>query len=228
LSGRGAWFSFYVVGFLLCVGSAFGRYICGWACPFGLLQDLIYRIPLPRGWKRKNLPGHRRLVWLKYGVLLLFVVLGPMLLVDQFGLGSPLFCKWICPSGTVSGGLLLSANEALRPLAGLLFLWKIALALGILALALAYYRPFCKYLCPLGACYAPFNRVALMRYRVDEGACTRCGACAKACKMGVNPQAEPNSPECIRCGDCVRVCPTRAIARVSPGKKLEERHADRH
>lgn len=216
LGGRGQWFSFYVVGFLLFVGSVFGRFICGWACPFGLLQDLIYKIPLPKKWKKKkNLPGHRRLVWVKYAVLILFVILGPLLLVDAYGIGSPQFCKWICPSGTVAGGLLLSANQALRGLIDLRFLWKIALALGILILAMFYYRPFCKYICPLGACYAPLNRVALLRYRVDERACTRCGACEKVCKMGVNPRIEPNSPECIRCGDCVRACPTRAIARVS-------------
>jgi polyferredoxin len=229
LSGRGQWFSFYVVGFLLCVGSVFGRFICGWACPFGMLQDLIYKIPLPKNWKRKNLPGHRRLVWVKYLVLALFVILGPLLLVDSFGLGSPQFCKWICPAGTVAGGMLLSVNQALRPLIGLRFLWKIALALGILILAVVYYRPFCKYLCPLGAVYAPFNRVAILRYQVDEHACSRCGACREVCKMGVDPQKEPNSPECIRCGDCVRACPTRAIARVNArqatgGKTFADRH----
>jgi ferredoxin-type protein NapH len=229
LGGRGTYFSFYVVGFLLCVGSVFGRFICGWACPFGMLQDLIYRIPLPKKWKHKNLPGHRRLKWVKYVMLLLFVILAPMLLVDKYGLGSPYFCKWICPAGTVAGGLLLSANEPLRQLIGSLFLWKIALALVVLALALVYYRPFCKYLCPLGAFYAPFNRVALMRYQVDEHACTHCGACERACKMGIDPIKNPNSPECIRCGDCVRICPLHAIARVnirqSTGGNVR---ADRH
>ena len=218
LSGRGSYFSLYVVGFLLLVGSLFGRFICGWACPFGLLQDLIYKIPLPQKWKKKNLPGHKGLVWIKYAVLILFVILGPLVLVDEFGLGSPQFCKWVCPAGTVAGGLLLAGNEMIRPLVGLRFLWKIALALVILVGALVYYRPFCKYLCPLGAFYAPFNRIALMRLTVDEAACTRCGACKRVCKMGVNPQANPNSPECIRCGDCVRACPTRAISLANARK----------
>ncbi len=229
LAGRGSYFSLYVVGFLLFVGSVFGRFICGWACPFGLLQDLIYKIPLPKRWKKKNLPGHRGLVWVKYAVLILFVILGPLVLVNEFGLGSPQFCKWLCPAGTVAGGALLAGNESIRPLVGLRFLWKIALALVILVGALVYYRPFCKYLCPLGAFYAPFNRIALMRLSVDENACVHCGACERVCKMGVNPQINPNSPECIRCGDCVRVCPTHAI-RLANARKCTggETSADRH
>lgn len=218
LGGRGANFPLYVVGFLLCVGSVFGRFICGWACPFGMLQDLIYKIPLLRKWKHKSLPGHSALKWVKYAVLLLFVVFGPMLLVNEFGLGSPQFCKWICPAGTVSGALLLSANEPIRQLIGLHFLWKIGVALVILIGAAAVHRPFCKYLCPLGAVYAPMNRVALLRHQVDERACIQCGACASVCGMGVDPRKEPNSPECIRCGDCVRICPTHAIRRTGVRK----------
>ena len=229
LAGSGRYFSMYVVGFLLLVGSVFGRFVCGWACPFGLLQDLLYKIPLPKKWKRRNLPGHQALVWVKYLILILFVILGPLVLVNEFGIGSPQFCKWICPAGTVAGGLLLSANEAIRPLIGARFLWKIALALVILIGAVVYYRPFCKYLCPLGAFYAPFNRVALMRLQVDENACTHCGACAKVCKMGVTPETNPNSPECIRCGDCVRVCTARALLFTSFGKTTGGRvRADRH
>jgi ferredoxin-type protein NapH len=229
LSGRGNWFSFYVIGFLVFVGSLFGRFICGWACPFGLLQDLIYRIPLPARFKRKSMPGHRRLVWIKYFVLALFVIAGPLFIVNEFGIGGPQFCKWLCPAGTVAGGLLLSANEMLRPLAGLQFALKVSIAVVILGGAVVYYRPFCKYLCPLGAVYAPFNRIAFMRLAVDSQACIHCGACAKACKMDVNPEKTPNSPECIRCGDCVRACPTRAIGLAGARKGIkEELRADRH
>ena len=106
LASRNYRFSFYVVGFLMLFGSVFGRFICGWLCPFGLVQDLLYRIPIPapfKKWisKRKNLPGHRILVWAKYLILVGFVVILPLIAVDIIGQGSPWFCKYICPLGAV-------------------------------------------------------------------------------------------------------------------------------
>ena len=73
------------------------------------------------------------------------------------------------------------------------------------------YRPFCKYICPLGAFYSIFNKVSVFRYRIDHDKCIHCGKCAKACQMEVNPVEEPNSPECIRCVRCKKACPTQAI-----------------
>ena len=43
LSDRNYHFAFYVAGFLLVVGALFGRFVCGWLCPFGLVQDLLHR-----------------------------------------------------------------------------------------------------------------------------------------------------------------------------------------
>ena len=115
-------------------GSLFGRLICGWLCPFGLVQDLLYKIPFFK--KRKNLPGHKVLVWAKYVILVVFVILLPLLVVDFIGQGSPWFCKYICPSGTLGAGIpLLAMNESLRDAAGALFLWKSGILLVLLLLA---------------------------------------------------------------------------------------------
>ena len=175
------------------------------------MQDLLHRIPIFR--KRKNLPGHSALVYLKYGVLALFVLILPATVaVTVTGMGEPWFCKYICPSGTLLGGLpLLAANPSLRSAAGALFGWKFAVLLAVVLLSVKYYRPFCKYLCPLGAVYGWFNPIALYRLRVDEDKCVKCSACQKACGMDIPVWEKPNSVECIRCGDCRAVCPTGAI-----------------
>ena len=219
LASRNYRFSFYVVGFLMLFGSVFGRFICGWLCPFGLVQDLLYRIPIPapfKKWisKRKNLPGHRILVWAKYLILVGFVVILPLIAVDIIGQGSPWFCKYICPSGTLGAGIpLLLTNEPLRQAAGFLFQWKFAILVFLLILSVLIYRPFCKYICPLGAVYSLFNPIALYRYQVRKYSCIKCGKCQKACGMDIRVWETPNNPECIRCGNCVKACPTGALQR---------------
>lgn len=216
LGSRDYKFSFYIVGFFLFFGSLFGRFICGWLCPFGLVQDLLYKIPFFK--KRKNLPGHKALIWTKYVILILFVILLPLLVVDFTGQGDPWFCKYICPSGTLAAGIpLVLLNESLKLAVGNLFLWKVSVLVVLIILALWVYRPFCKYLCPLGAIYSFFNPIALYRYQVDENACTKCGKCQRTCKMDIKVWEKPNSLECIRCGDCVKACPTQAISRRRGG-----------
>ncbi len=203
-------FAAYVLGLLLLFGTLLGRLVCGWLCPFGLVQDLLHKIPL--GKKRKNLPGHRFLVIVKYIVLALFVVLLPMTVTNDFGLGRPWFCQYICPSGTLFGGIpLLLANKSLRGNLGWLFGLKIGLLALFLVLSVVTYRPFCKYVCPLGAIYGCFNPISLSRMEIAEDKCTRCGKCQAACGMDIRVWEQPNHSACIRCGKCRAVCPQDAI-----------------
>lgn len=220
LSSREYGMSFYVLGFLMLVGALLGRFVCGWLCPFGLVQDLLHKIPVKT--KRKKLPGDRILKHLKYIILLGFVILLPLFAVDMIGQGSPWFCKYICPSGTLFGGIpLIAANPALQQALGWLFTWKNAILLALLVLSIFVFRPFCRYLCPLGAIYGLFNPVALYRFKVDKESCVSCGLCQKACPMDIEVFKQPNSPECIRCGKCKQACPYGAIENVNSFRKQE-------
>ncbi len=207
-------FPYYIVGLLLFFGALLGRAVCGFLCPFGFLQDLLYKIPFFA--KRKTWRLDRPLRYLKYGILLLFVVLLPLC----FKL-VPFFCKYICPAGTAAGLWLAAANASIRELLGGLFAWKFLLLAGILVLSLLLWRPFCKYLCPLGAIYAPLNRVAWFGLCLDREKCTGCGACAKACGMCVDPAKTPDHSECIRCGACVQRCPEGALRLGLRGKRAK-------
>jgi polyferredoxin len=208
--------SFYLLGFFLLVGTFFGRFVCGFLCPFGLIQELAHKIPFPK--KLRTFKGDRSLRRAKYGALAIFVVLLPLFAADAAGSGSPWFCKWICPAGALEAGIpLVAANPVLRGTLGFLFAWKLAILGIVILLSVIVRRPFCKYLCPLGAVYALFNKVSVYRYQVDDGKCTRCDACESACLMIIHPQKETNHPECVRCGKCKNVCPAGAI---SSGFKL--------
>jgi len=218
LADRNYKFAFYVVGLLLIFGSLLGRLVCGWLCPFGLVQDLLYKIPFVK--KIGRLPGDRWLKYLKYGILAGFVIVLPLTVLDIVGQGKPWFCEYICPSGTLFAGIpLVASNPALQSALGWLFTWKVAILVVLILLSVVVYRPFCRYLCPLGAVYGLFNPVALYRYRVEETACTHCGACQRACRLDIDPVKNPNHPECIRCGECVKACPHGAICSTFNKKK---------
>jgi polyferredoxin len=200
-------FSFYVTGLLLGFGALFGRFVCGFLCPFGLLQELLRKIPF---YRVKKL--WRGFLYLKYVLLAALVVGVPLLARNYADLGDPAFCKYVCPAGTLTAGLpLLASNPSLRGAAGGLFALKLVIAAAVVVGCMAVCRFFCKVLCPLGAFYGLFNKVALYRIRLEEKNCTHCGACSKVCKMAIYPSLEPNSPECVRCGDCVRACRFAAL-----------------
>ena len=203
-------YSLYVLGFIGVMGVFFGRLICGWMCPFGFVQDLLYRIPLFK--KIKNLPGHDKLRYLRFFILAVFVVILPMSVVNRIGVGSPWFCEYICPSGMLFGGIpLVIANPELRGAIGFRFIFKLLILIAVILLSIKSYRPFCKYVCPLGALYGCGNKVSVYRLKVDENKCVKCGSCQNICGMDIRVWENPNSLDCIRCGKCKAVCPTGAI-----------------
>lgn len=199
-------FSFYVVGFLLAVGVLLGRVVCGWLCPFGLLQELIHKIPTPKfklwSWMK----------YVKYVILAVFVIILPITVTNFMGMGKPAFCQYICPAGTLEGGIpLLSAHEELRQTIGPLFFLKAGILIVTIIGCVLIYRFFCKALCPLGAIYGLLNKISIYHLEVDQHKCVGCGKCSRVCKMDVDPVKKTNSAECIRCGNCTAACPTQAI-----------------
>ena len=219
--GRRRKFAFSVVGYLAALGLLVGRFICGWLCLFGLVQELLYKIPVPKLKVPRKLD--RVLRYLKYGVLLILVFILPFFWRNELGIGEPFFCKYLCPVGTLEGGIpLVLLQEQLRSTVGFLFWWKFAVMTLVLLSSLFIHRPFCKYLCPLGAFYALFQKVSILRLALDKEKCVSCGKCEKACPMDVKVTCDPNSMECIRCGVCRKACPKNCIhlAGFPAGKKL--------
>lgn len=208
---------YYALGLLALFGLVLGRVVCGFLCPFGLLQELLHKIPTPKIPKGRVT---RRLSYLKYGILGAFVIGIPLWYLVK-DVAVPGFCKYICPAGTLEGAVALlahPANEGLFGRLGGLFGWKLALMAAILALCVFLYRAFCRFLCPLGAIYGLFCRVALLGVEVDANRCTNCGRCVAVCPVDIRRVGDH---ECVQCGACVKICPEGAIAwrRVGTRKK---------
>jgi ferredoxin-type protein NapH len=211
-------FPFFITGFLLLTGTFLGRMVCSFLCPVGLVQELLYKIKSPKVRRTQRLLKVTRKVSLfKYVLLVLFCIAFPLLLYLRDGLGSPLFCSLICPAGTVGAGIpLVLMNESLREAAGWLFTWKTVLAAVFIIWSVFMFRPFCRFVCPLGAIYSFFNKVAIFGIHVDESKCTRCGACTASCKMDT---LAVNDRECIRCGECLKTCRFGALSTGIAGKE---------
>ncbi len=199
---------YYMLGIILLYCITFGRWICGWLCPFGFVQDLLHKIKTP---KLKKGRITRVLSYFKYVLLVLFVVIFPLLYVIR-DLPLPAFCKYICPAGTFGGalGLLINpANESSFGMLGPLFTWKFILMVSVIVAAVFIYRVFCRFFCPLGALYGLFNKIAIFGIKLDKKACIDCGKCISECHMDISAVGDH---ECIMCGECVSVCPTEAIS----------------
>jgi polyferredoxin len=188
-------FPFLAVGTLLVVASLLGSAICGWACPFGLLQDLIGRLPLPK-LKLPTWAGYPR-----YAVLIAMVIVIPYLYGDEH----PLFFCLLCPAGALEGAVP-NAIKSAGTETGLVLpsLQKMIILGGILLAMFFTLRPWCTVFCPLGAIFSLFNKASILTLRFSRQGCRECGACDKMCRYDVLPAVDVNNAECIRCLECTR------------------------
>ena len=204
----------YVVGFVGIIGAVFGRLVCGWVCPFGLLQDLLYKIPSPK----LRIPR-----WARFGKYATLVILAMFI---PYITGVHWFSR-LCPAGALEGAVPLKLLPPKTPLppVGWFFLLKIGILVAFLLWMVASKRPFCRTACPLGAMYALLNPVSLYSMRVDHDRCDECGTCREVCPVDINIYDNANSPECIRCLECKKECPNGAITsgfRLKPAKEPRE------
>lgn len=194
-------FGLYIIGSLAVVGSLIGRMPCGWFCPFGSFQELMYKIPTPK----LSIP--RFMSYFKYAFLVIMVIALPVLIVDDFGYGQTWFCKWFCPAGTLEAGIpMVSLNQSIRSQIGFLFSWKVGVLVIFLVWMVFSKRPFCRVVCPLGAFLSLFNKFSLFRMVVHPDKCVECSACYRNCPVELRIYETPDSPECIRCLKCVKAC----------------------
>ena len=219
---------FYVLGIILLYGMLLGRTICGWICPLGLIQELFHKIPTP---KIKKSRYTRALSYLKYVLLVIFAIMIPIYYGIGQGIPVPGFCKYICPAGTFEGAMgMLPKNLPWLSMLGIIFTRKFVIMVLIFTACIFCYRAFCRFLCPLGAIYGIFSRLAVIGVKVDAGKCNGCSACVMNCKMDVKAVGDH---ECIHCAKCIAHCGQGALSMkagnitlIEPRRKGTESSAD--
>ena len=198
-------YPYYILGVILLFSVLLARFICGFLCPFGFLQDILYKIKTKKLKKNKLT---KKLTKLKYALLIIFVLIIPI--IFDF----PAFCKFICPAGTLEGSIPLAVvNEQIREMLHFFFTIKFIILVLVLFSIIFIYRSFCRFLCPLGAIYGLFNKISFVRMKVDENKCINCDACVNICLMDIKKVGDK---ECIMCGKCIPHCPKSAISGPTP------------
>ena len=193
----------YIFGILILFGLLLGRLICGFLCPFGLIQELLYKIRTP---KLRKSRFTRILSYFKY------VLLGAIIAIPIIYAGIPSFCKYVCPAGTFEGALGLLSNPNNNDFFGMLgylFTWKFCVLVVVVVASVFIYRFFCRFICPLGAIYSLFCKISMLGVKLDKEKCIDCGLCIQGCKMDIKHVGDH---ECIQCGECIAVCPVQAIS----------------
>ncbi len=191
-------FPYFITGMFTTVGVTTGRATCGWICPFGFLQEILYKIPT----RKISIPSFLR--YTKYLILLVTLVYTWFSIV-------PFFCKFVCAAGSLEASLpQLLMQPELRQLISWTFAWKMALLFLFIFASVIIKRPFCSMVCPVGAILSVFNYISFVNIKVDHNKCIKCNICQQVCPMDIAIWKE-NKLDCILCGRCASACPTSAI-----------------
>lgn len=187
----------YLAGTIAVVSTIFGRAACGWACPIGLLQDLV------RGRRVRRIEADRKMRYMKYFIL--FAILPACYFTGTLAYTN------ICPIGGLTATL---PNLALAPYGYTFtsfFIPKMAITFAFLVLIVLISRGWCRHFCPVGAMMGQFNKVSFLELRFYEERCIKCNKCSRVCPMQIDMPYDNKSGECIRCGKCVDACPKNAL-----------------
>ena len=189
---------YLLIGMLLLVGATTGSLICGWACPFGFLQDLLGKIS-PRKISLPSWIGYFRYVVFVGLVLLLPAILGYKGIPFDEQVVS--ICR-LCPAGAVEAGLPYSVQGLLAGNGWVMSGLKTGILVAFIGGAIFIQRPWCRIFCPLGGLLALFNRFSLFHLRFNAKECVECNLCRSRCSMGVKVDQAVNVTGCIRCLEC--------------------------
>lgn len=227
-----------IVG-LLVLTFLFGRIYCSVICPLGVMQDLFAYLGKSK-WFRKNKkaklankysysPEKR---WLRLAVLVLFIIM----LVAGFNAGAVLLAPYSAYGRIVASFLqpiYIGCNNLLATWAeqndsymfyqvdihdnpAALIIVASASAIILFVLAFMHGRTYCNTICPVGTVLGYASKCSLVKIKIDEDKCIKCGLCAKNCKAACidirkGEVSKIDYSRCVMCGNCIDVCNKDAL-----------------
>lgn len=193
--------NFTMLSGVLAVSLVAGRAFCGWMCPLGAAQEGLANLSRRLGGEKRHIPGKpsktrfptrlpgpvdRKLRRVKYLILILVTLAGAFTVFPPF--------HGFCPVRAVFSFKLTTG-----------LLWSVLFTFIITSLLVE--RVWCKYICPLGALLAIFNKISPVNIVSDSSRCNHCGRCDIECSMEIKSVPDDlRDAECIRCLDCLDTC----------------------
>lgn len=195
----------------------FGRAFCGWACPMGLVEDALGRLPKPsRRFRQWFAKADRVLKWAKWPILVIVVwaVFAHNYQADH----RPYEYVTRTPSVFNVQAVQIAWGLGGGPYRARFVVLAVALVGGLVVT-----RLWCRYLCPLGALISVFNKLSVFALHRDKRTCTDCGLYPDQC----SEYTVPGTTDCVMCGECVQGCPTHSIKfgtrrRAKPAESPQE------
>lgn len=171
----------------------FGKIFCGWVCPIGAVQEFVFQLPR---WLKIKTPDLTKKIppILKLSPFLVLTVVG-LLIVRS---GRTVFCE-LDPFAHLFGS---PTNIAL-----------FSALIVLLIISFFIFRPFCIFLCPLGAIFSGLSEVSIIRIKRNKKLCSKCNLCIDKCPAGaINKKLKVDQKQCLRCQECLSFCPKKALS----------------
>ena len=232
--------NFVVVGALVVLTLVFGRIYCSVICPLGVFQDLLARLR-----RKKNKYSYSKEVrWLRYSMLIVFVVAGVAGIGSLFQLLAPyssygrIATMIFQPVWKAANNLLAMVAEHYESYAFYgVDTWMRSLPVFIIAavtlvvlfvLAWLGGRTYCNTICPVGTILSFFARFSWMKIRFDEEKCKNCSLCSKNCKAAcIDFKSHTvDYSRCVVCGNCIDSCKFGALKYSGPFVKTGKASVD--
>lgn len=224
-------FPFLEIAIIMLTAAIVGRGFCGWVCPFGFLQDILYRIPTPK--YKPSYNTNKELAQMKYIFLGFALLLSTWVgiakwmgnasgLIRALGVFSRAPWAVLDPATTLEAFIpWMFKNNVFAEIEDItdifswnMFFWiRMGFLVFVLILSIVIQRGYCRYICPMGALMALFSKYSLITMKINPVRYENIKECENLCPMGVRfPKGGSiRSPECINCGVCASKCPNKAI-----------------
>ena len=221
--------NFVVIVILLVLTLLFGRIYCSVICPLGIFQDCVSNLSSRRKGKKARFSFSKEIKWLRYGVLVLFVIAlvaglnALVALLAPYSAYGRMVQSLLAPVWQWGNNLLAWIAERqdsyafvtkdvwLKSLPTLI----VAAVTFVVVVALAWRngRTYCNTICPVGTTLSFFSRFAMFRPVIDKSKCKSCHACERKCKAACIDvdNHKIDYSRCVDCFDCIDSCRLGAL-----------------